>query len=72
MKTKWYVGYMQREMGFEAFRFDREPTIGTHGTIYAAVIGPFRTKRAALWTEKHGFLNPHVQTVDDAERLCRL
>ena len=39
---------------------------------YQAVIGPFRTKRAALWSEKYGFNNPHFQTVNDAERLSKL
>lgn len=69
---KWYLGHSLTNYMTEAFQFDREPTIGTHGNIYAAVIGPFRTKRAAKWAEKHGFMNPHFQTVEDAERLCRL
>lgn len=69
---KWYLGLCGRDNRSEAFQFDREPTIGTHGTEYAAVVGPFRTKRAAKWAEKYGYLNPHFQTVDDAERLSRL
>jgi hypothetical protein len=35
-------------------------------------IGPFVTKRAALWAEKYGLNNPHFQHVRDAERLSRL
>jgi len=48
-----------------------EPTFKNAGYRYAAVIGPFKTKRAALWTEKYGHNNPHFQHVQDAERLSR-
>ena len=34
-------------------------------------MGPFRTKRAALFTQHHGQGNPHIQTVNDAERIAR-
>ena len=38
---------------------------------YTCVVGPFKTKRAALWAEKHGYNNPHFQHVNDAERLSK-
>jgi hypothetical protein len=72
MRKRIYLGLCGRDNASEVFKFDREPTFGTHGHIYAAVVGPFRTLKAAKWAEKRGFLNPHFQTVSDAERLCRL
>lgn len=38
---------------------------------YNAVIGPFRTKRGAEFMRDHGANNPHVQTVQDAERIAK-
>lgn len=65
-----YVGLVSGQPRFEYFRSSITPTRDTHG--YAAVIGPFRTRRAALWAEKYGRGNPHFQHVKDAERLCKL
>jgi len=68
-KQKWYVGINDGK--YEAFRTPTEPTRKTHSFLYAAVIGPFRTKRAAMWAEKNGNMNPHFYGVNDAERLSR-
>ena len=38
---------------------------------YSAVIGPFRTKKAAYLMAEYGANNPHMQTVADAERIAR-
>ena len=53
----------------EIFRSSVKPTEQTHPQ-YAAVIGPFRTKRGALFMVQHSHNNPHCQTVGDAERLA--
>ncbi len=64
---KWYVGMTPGK--FESFQSYTTPTESTHGTRYQAAIGPFRTKRAALWTEQYGYNNPHFRHVNDAERI---
>lgn len=73
-KQKWYVGledYRKRTV-YRAFQVFEEPTQGSHGHLYNAVIGPFASKKAALWAVKHGKNNPHFQNVSSAERLCRI
>lgn len=47
------------------------PTFATHGHLYAAVIGPFRTKRGAAYMATYGKGNPHLQDVSDAENAAR-
>lgn len=51
----------------------KAPTLPTQRAFpqYQAVIGPFRTKRAAIFMAEHGNNNPHLQTVNDAERIAR-
>lgn len=67
----WYVGILAKDGTYEAFTCDNPPTRSLYGSRYTVVIGPFRTKRAALWAERYGRGNPHFQTVEDAERLSR-
>ena len=73
MKTKLFVGCIKgsRDKGFgkrEVFRAVGTPTEETHGSRYAAVIGPFRTRAAAdLCAGPHGT----QQTVADFERSAR-
>jgi len=66
---KYWIGL--RQCKFKAFQSAETPTKETHGKEFSAAIGPFVTKRAALWAEKYGFNNPHFQTVNDAERLSK-
>jgi hypothetical protein len=62
-----YVGYGSGKK--EIFFSDSSPTSFTHGHLYGAVIGPFRTLTAAsLMASVHG---PNIQTVADAERWAR-
>jgi hypothetical protein len=68
MKKRHYVGYANG--GRWLFTSAAEPTTETHGHVYAAVIGPFRTKRGAEYMLAHGENNPHCLTVADAERLA--
>lgn len=69
-KTKWYVGVIPGGE-WTAFRADCAPTYGTHGDRFGAVIGPFRTRRGAVFMAKYGRGNPHLQAVADAERLAK-
>ena len=41
------------------------------GETVLALIGPFRTVRAAELTAKTGAGNPHIQCVADAERIAK-
>jgi len=66
---KWYAGLVGYK--FVAFKSASTPDEKSHGQIYRATIGPFRTKRGAKWAETYGFLNPNFQTVNDAERMAR-
>jgi hypothetical protein len=68
-KAKFYVGCKPGE--WHVFKSDIEPTTETHGRLYNACIGPFRTKRGAEFMRKHGKGNPHCQTVAQAERLAK-
>lgn len=69
MTTRIYLGLKdgQRTM----FRSADSPTEATHGHLYSAVVGPFRTKRAAILMRDCGN-SPHIQSVHDAERIARL
>lgn len=66
--TRWYVG--TRHGGQRAaFKAAATPTPATHGADFAAVLGPFRTLRAAMLAAlTHP--NPHIATVADAERIA--
>ena len=68
--SKWYVGIKPGGARFP-FKSDTTPTHESHGSIYAAVIGPFRTKRGATFDAAVGRNNPHIQHVNDAERIAR-
>jgi|SRR3990167_715627 len=77
-RRKWYVGiirgdYRVQELRgkYEAFHDSKEPDHQAMGWKYTAVIGPFRTMRAALFTERFGQRNVHIQHVDDAERISK-
>ena len=67
--TRYYVGVQSGKR--EVFTSPRTPTEATHGRMFAAVIGPFRTARGARFMATCGGNNPHCQTVADAERLAR-
>lgn len=67
---RYYCGYLD-DGSLQAFTSTRKPTFASHGKRYLAVLGPFRTKRATLWAEKHARGNPHARTVDDIETLAR-
>jgi hypothetical protein len=66
-RTRVYLGLAEGKR--EVFRASATPTRATHGTKYAAVVGPFRTVRGARFMQNHGAGNPHCVTVWQAERL---
>jgi hypothetical protein len=63
---------MDKSYSYRAFRLAYTPTEKKQGGKYIYVLGPFRTMRAALWTERFGSLNPHFGSVSDAERLAKI
>jgi hypothetical protein len=70
VKKRYYVGLRWSNGARESFRAAVAPTSLTYPE-YTAVIGPFRTRRGALFMRDCGRNNPHVQTVADAERLAK-
>ena len=69
--ARMYVGYSTIRNIREVFTANNEPTQVTHGDRYMAVVGPFKTIRAANFMVVHGVNNPHLQTVADAERISK-
>jgi len=65
---QYYIGHNKGTR--HLFYSDSPVTEQTHGHLYAAVIGPFRTKRGALFMLECGGNNPHCRSVADAERLA--
>jgi len=63
-----YVGL--RAGARTVFRSDTIPTQDTHPE-YGAVIGPFRTMRAARFLAEHGGGNPHLVTIAQIERAAK-
>lgn len=72
MRKKYYCGYKTIPLRLEVFTHDNIPTLESHGHIYKAVIGPFRTKMGAEFMATYGLNNPHCLHVDQAERLARV
>jgi len=75
IRKKYYVG-MKKDWTLEAFLSEVEPaqhsiSHRTHGHIYRFVVGPFRTKRGALFFEQYGHNNPHCCNVSQTERLAK-
>lgn len=68
-KSRAYVGVKNGK--YQVFRSIFEPTRKSHGAKYTYVIGPFRTMRGAEYMAAYGRGNPHLQTVEDAERLSK-
>ena len=70
-RARYYVGLSATEPGVrKVFSTRSVPDPSSHGHLYSAVIGPFRTKRGALVMARYGRNNPHLQTVADAEKLA--
>ena len=77
-RARWWVGYpahraypLAGQPWAVAFKSAAVPTPDSHGALYAGVMGPFDTKRAALFYVRCGLGNPHTCTVADCERIAR-
>ncbi len=70
MRSKFYVGRKPNQIGKDVFKSDVTPTKQMYPQ-YVSVVGPFRTKRAAIMLAVFGQGNPHMQTVSDAERIAK-
>lgn len=64
-RPKWYIG--MKDGKYYPFNSLTEPTSKTHGRAYLYSIGPFRTKRAAIYAATHG----DFKDVQTAERLSK-
>ena len=65
-----YLG-KQKQGDLVQFRSPTIPTKESHGHLYTAVIGPFKSKVGASYFARYGRNNPQICTADDAERLAR-
>lgn len=68
MPTRYYVGRKPQAAGRIVFKAPADPTPDTHPQ-FASVVGPFRTKRAAILCAVT-YPNPHIRSVSDAERIA--
>ena len=68
MTQRWYVGHKSGIA--RAFPSTITPSESSHGWLFNAVVGPFRTRRAAEWAASPAaYNNPHYHHVRDAERI---
>ena len=68
---KWYVG-IHRLKPHNRFTFTTAtPPTPEDYPHFTAVIGPFVTKRGAIFMRDYGQGNPHCQHVADAEKLAK-
>ena len=66
----FYLG-KRREDDLILFHTTAIPTKQTHGHLYKAVIGPFKSKVGAGYFARYGRNNPDIRTAADAEHLAR-
>jgi hypothetical protein len=70
-RYKWFVAvYPTHFQAINLLPSESPDQVGRDNQAIA-MIGPFRTYRAALWTERFGWNNPHFCHVSDAERLAK-
>lgn len=53
------------------FHSSNIPTKETHGHLFTAVIGPFKSKVGAHYFARYGRDNPQLCAADEVERLAR-
>ena len=53
------------------FRSSNIPTKETHGHLFTAVIGPFKSKVGAHYFARYGRDNPQLCSAEEVERLAR-
>jgi hypothetical protein len=67
----YYAGHCEVTGRLHLLNSVSTPDETSYGGKYGYVIGPFKTKRAAVWAVKYGNNNPHFRHVNDAERIAR-
>jgi hypothetical protein len=70
-RKKHYVGKRRSTGKLGTFTSVNVPTEEQYGREFAYVIGPFKTVGAAEYMAAHGMNNPHLRSVEDAERIVR-
>ena len=68
-RARYWLGLGFAEGRREVFRHVGIPTPELTPQFFACV-GPFRTKRGAVFMRDHGKSNPHCQCVGQAERIA--
>ena len=53
------------------FRSSNIPTKESHGHLFTAVMGPFKSKVGAHYFARYGQNNPQLHTAEEVERLAR-
>ena len=66
-----YVGILNKSIKREVFTSHTEPDKLSHSHKYACCIGPFKTIKGANYMCDYGYNNPHIQCVDDAEKIVK-
>ena len=71
-RQRYYVGFFKGPGGKGRFATwfasPTKPTQESHGRLYDAVVGPFRTKRGAVYMSE----NPSTPSVEQAELWARV
>lgn len=70
-RAKYYVGFYTGPSGFRGcswFGDTEAPTTETYGKLYGAIVGPFKTKRGAVYMSE----NMSTRDVETAERCARM
>ena len=72
-KALLYVGLLPDSYKNGGWIFKTAEPNKSKNPSFLALIGPFRTKRAAMWMAHpvRGLQNPHCRSVADAERLSK-
>lgn len=68
-RKRFYVGYILPANNREVFSSATVPTEESHGHVYAASVGPFRTRAGADYMAS--YRGPVAITVSEAERRAK-
>lgn len=68
-RPRWFVGRRVDDHRLEAFKSEFIPSAWSHGRIYNYCIGPFNTKRGAMWLERYP--NTSLSVVCDIEKVAK-
>ena len=67
---RYYAGHVSyKPVTFECFSCNFEPTERSHGHVYNYVIGPFRTKRAAIWFTHNPWFTGSISEMEQRAKI---